>query len=216
MKIFVFLMIVSVSVVCYAAPQYGSTPYQQQSVDDSTSQNLPVACDSYDSCIDLGLKERKTRVNSVLLYFSDSAKEGKYGLYNNIYVKLNGNTCPPILNVYKTVNNINYMMDVFTGSRVNSCIKYYANITGDNRNRDVIVKQLEITYCNVDELFENCQNGIVYTKINDFGTGKEAKETTPKQLNVNEQYNSFPDYNQSTERTVPLNNIGTGSIWQQK
>lgn len=171
-------MILSVSVVCYAAPQYGSTPYQQQSVDDNTSQNLPVACDSYDSCIDLGLKERKTMVNSVLLYFSDSAKDSKYGIYNNIYIKLSGDTCPPLLSVYKTVNNINYMMDVFVGNRMNSCIKYYANIIGDNRNRDIIVKQLEITYCNADELFESCRNGIIYTKTNGFGFVKETKDAS--------------------------------------
>ncbi len=209
-------MLVGVSVVCYAAPQYGNTPYQQQSSGDNVNQSLPVTCDTYDSCVDLGLQERKAGINSVLLYFSDSAKESKYGIYDNIYVKLNGNTCPPILNVYKTVNNINYIMDVFAGNRINSCIKYYANITGDNRERDIIVKQLEITYCNLDELFENCQQGIIYTKVNDFGTGGEKKEPQVKQFNGSDPNNMVPGYNLGTENTVPLNTTGNESVWQQR
>lgn len=193
MRFIAIILIFSIAAICHGASPYGNTPEQQNGLDNSYNLGLPVFCDSYDSCIDLGLKERKIGLDSVLIFLSEGFKDNKYGIYDNVNIKLSGNTCPPILNVYKTVNNINYFMDTFKGGTVSSCIKYYSNITGDSRHRDVVVEQLEVTYCNSDIMFENCNQGIVYVRKNTFVKNKAEK---PNQKNTN----VFPD---STDSTMP-------------
>jgi len=159
-----FMLLISAA-VCFA---------QQANISGAgaTNQNavmsLPTSCDTYATCLDLGAKERAAGVDSVLFHYSSGRKDIRYNLFDNLSIKFSSNVCPPIVDVYKKVNNINYMMDVFRRDSKGECISYFANINGDGKNRDAIVGQLEIKFCNEDVLFESCDDGIIYSTINNF------------------------------------------------
>ncbi|MGE4465972.1 hypothetical protein [Sphaerochaeta sp.] len=190
-----FLIITLLFFACYGIPYIA---YAENQSSGDTSTDYALSCDSYASCVELGLKERKAGKESVLLYFSESAKNVRYNIYENISIRLYTNTCPPLIDVYKRVNNVNYLMDVFVGNQVNGCVKYFANVTGDNKKRDTIVGQLEITYCNEDELFNTCRQGIIYSRVNTFNSVKEKEQpdqTAPVQMQNAPQNNLYPQFN---------------------
>lgn len=173
-------MIIIISSVCFSADLTmmqnanggGDTGYVLPS--DKKTDNTPTpnssftGCTSYDDCLQNGLKEMAEGKNSVLLYYSDTNKDTKYNIFNDITLKLSSNICPPIINVYKKVNNVNFIMDVFSRRVSEECIVYYSNIAGDGRNRDTIVGQVEIYFCNKDILSENCNTSILYLRQNNF------------------------------------------------
>lgn len=200
--------------VCFAAPQMSTTAAKPQG-QQQTTQTVKE-CDSYDTCVEQGLSERNEGKDSVLLYYSEGDKDIRYNLFDNISIKFSSNICPPIVNVYKTINNVNYLLDTFSREIDGGCIKYFSNITGDGRNRDSIVGQLEVMFCNHDELFENCENSVIYSKINNFNRLKDKKEDRDIDTNSLQQ---VPDgiYNQG-EQTYPdmTNNVGNGRVWQQR
>jgi hypothetical protein len=162
-----------INVLCFAADRLD----YNMDTDNMTGikKNVPdkLICDTYESCLKLGLEDREAKKKSVLIYFSDSNKDIRYNLFENINVRISPNTCPPLLNVYKSVNNINFLMDVYKKGENSDCIAYYSNIIGDGKNRDSVVGQLEIFYCNSDVFYENCENGIIYSKVNMFIPKKE-------------------------------------------
>jgi hypothetical protein len=176
MKNIIVLVLFSCSLLSFAAQPVIT---QQQQQDTDVRQKSSAVCDSYDSCLEQGLKERSANVDSVLLYYTDGKKEMRYNLFDNISVKFSQNVCPPMVSVYKMVNNVNYLMDVFATKEEGTCIAYIANITGDGRSRDFVTGQLEIKFCTRDEMFESCDQGIVYAKTNMFGNKKERIQDSP-------------------------------------
>lgn len=201
MKKWVVLLLFNFAVVCNAAPKMGTPNVPNQGDVNNTENIAPVTCNSYETCLELGLSDRLHGKDSVLVYFSDSSKETRYNVFENINVKLSGNICPPLVTIYKSVNNINYLMDIFSNKSENGCILYYSNITGENRNRDSIVGQLELMFCNKDELYESCDQGILYVKINSFNKNNK-KDKDPKEpeyynnnQNTTDYLNYFPDSN---------------------
>lgn len=172
MKIVLTLIILLINIICFAA----DTMQLDENYLSAKKNKSSYVCDTYENCIKLGLEERDNKKGSVLLYYSGSSKEKKYNLFENLSVKFSPNVCPPIVYVYKSVNNINFLMEVFKKSNNNSeCMSFYSNITGEGKNRDSIVGQLEVYYCNEDVLYETCDNGIVYSKMNMFEAGKNNK-----------------------------------------
>ncbi|HAW57545.1 MAG TPA: hypothetical protein DCX03_00795 [Bacteroidales bacterium] len=204
MKKIILLIITVIASVCYAAQPVNTSVRQQSNantnVSADTETTYSLSCDSYESCVDLGLKERNENLDSVLIYYNEGKKETRYNLFENISVSFGPNVCPPIVNVYKKINNINYLMDVFTKKDVGECVTYVANITGEGRFRDVVTSQLEIKFCNKDELFETCDQSIVYSKINKFGKSNEKILPVVPDIQQNTAYPSISDsqgYNQS-------------------
>ncbi|WP_132872333.1 hypothetical protein [Seleniivibrio woodruffii] len=203
-----FLILTFVAIAFFGLFGIGYAQNGNSEAENNTSSAM--SCDSYSGCISLGLKERGAGKESVLLYFSESVKESRYNIFDNISLRLSSNTCPPIISVYKKVNNVNYIMDVFTGNQSNGCVKYFANVTGDNRDRDSIVGQLEVTYCNDDELFESCRQGIIYSRINSFKNEKN-KEQMPGTFPAQSQ--NLPMVNQQSDIS---NYNGNGQIPLQR
>jgi hypothetical protein len=212
MKKTAILGLILTATVCLAATPSGNISPQQP----QPRPTQPVAeCNSYSSCVEQGLSERNEGKDSVLLYYSEGDKDIRYKLFDNISIKFGSNICPPIVNVYKTVNSINYLLNTFSKETEGGCIKYYSNITGDGRDRDAVVGQLEVMFCNQDELFETCENGVIYSKINNFNRLK-AKEQPQIQNNIPLQ-NLDGTYNKDMQ-TYPdmTNNVGNGRVWQQR
>lgn len=194
MKTVILLIITAIASVCFAAQTMNTSTRQQSN--ENTELNSPLSCEDYESCIDLGLKERSENGDSVLIYYNEGKKDTRYNLFENISVSFSPNVCPPIVNVYKKVNNINYIMDVFMKKDTGECITYVANITGDGRFRDVVTSQLEIKFCNKDELFETCDQSVIYSKINKFGKNREEIHPT------------MPDIQQNTTPTLSSDSYG--------
>ena len=169
---------------------------------DSVANDIPrVECSSYDTCLAQGLKDRVNQKESVLLHFSSSDKEVKYNLFDNLTVRMSANICPPIISVYKNVNNINFLMDTYANKGDSGCNTYFANITGDGRNRDSIIGQLEIRFCDKDELFETCDQSIIYSKVNMFNKKEKIQDVT---LNTDVMQNT--EDNNTIMDTNNLNN----------
>lgn len=201
-----FMLLISAA-VCFAqqANFSGAGATNQNAV-----MSLPTSCDTYATCLDLGAKERAAGVDSVLFHYSSGRKDIRYNLFDNLSIKFSSNVCPPIVDVYKKVNNINYMMDVFKRDSKGECISYFANITGDGKNRDAIIGQLEIKFCNDDVLFESCDNGLVYSKINNFITTSTTKSDN-SDLNFKPDNQSISNPSMSGQIIQPGDvNIGQG------
>jgi len=175
-----FMLLVSVA-VCFA--QQANTPGTGTYANKSELSSLPASCDSYASCIELGNKEKALNGGSVLLHYSLGQKDIRYNLFEDISVKLSSNSCPPNIVVFKVTNNINFILDVFQSKRKGQCSTYYANITGDGKKRDSVIGQLEIKFCSDDELHENCDNSVLYSKINYFEEKKDKQSRNMTQEN---------------------------------
>ncbi|HIH75161.1 MAG TPA: hypothetical protein HA306_08350, partial [Methanosarcina sp.] len=196
MKKYIVIVIVLIVNIVFAASnvQNELTPNKNGATGDTngtlkTDDNIEM-CSTYEECLQQGLQDRENEKESVLLFYLNSNKDIKYNLFDNISVKLSGNICPPVVNVYKTINNINFLMDVFSRNNDSGCITYYSSISGDGRNRDAIIGQLEINLCDKEELFETCDNTLIYGKINMFESAAKKKEKED-QNNIKLLQNSY-------------------------
>lgn len=185
MKRILLILLILTNYVCFAAEEMANDLLTGQRIVKETA-----ICDSYESCLKLGMQDRDDKKDSVLLYFSSINSDVKYNFFENLTVKLSANICPPLVSVYKSVNNINFLMDVFKKTGSGECISFYSNITGDGKNRDSVVGQLEIVYCNQDILYETCDNGIIYSKLNIFNQSKEKKKTPAAENRLNSGQNN--------------------------
>lgn len=184
MRNLILILLILTAGICFADGQLPNVPTpavtnsaaQAAPSTDNPASSVYQGCTTYDDCLQNGLQERANNINSKLIYFSTNDKDIKYNLFDNITVKIAANICPPLITVYKKVNNINYMMDVFSRSSSSECTMYYSNITGAGKNRDSIVGQLEIYFCNQDELNETCDQALIYARENMFEADKAKTE----------------------------------------
>lgn len=209
MRNLILILLILTAGICFADGQRPNVPTpavtnsaaQASPSTDNPASSVYQGCTTYDDCLQNGLQERANNINSKLIYFSTNDKDIKYNLFDNITVKIAANICPPLITVYKKVNNINYMMDVFSRSSSSECTMYYSNITGAGKNRDSIVGQLEIYFCNQDELNETCDQALIYARENMF---KNETAEQPK-LNIDSAL-SMPQAGDSNHDSVQQQN----------
>jgi len=130
---------------------------------------VDIRCEGYEDCISkynsLDLEQQK---KVVMIYYNSSKNELRYNIYNDIVLRIGSNSCPPVIDFYQKINNINYILDIYQRYSTSECTSYFVNINGTGMERGSVTGQLETVFCNKNSVEQLCDQGVFLIKKNDF------------------------------------------------